>query len=261
MSKKEIKEQKSIIELIKNNYAWVIAIITSLSIVMSYILEFIEYLTGIIYFDYYGLNMNLYQFNDKNFFYSMCLSIIYMFAFYFLLYTYKQLKNNILQKQILKYENAINACIIFLSNYYLVLYLCSNLSKMYKILNFVLFILLEYIFSNILFKETNDKESDEFGASIEYKKLLTDKLKSFVFVLVLLIFCNSIRITMNLKLQTRYRIINDNKVIVYSNNDYSLTIDCKIDNGNLIMYQGTQTKINNFDVYSELKKFQKVEIK
>lgn len=58
-----------------------------------------------------------------------------------------------------------------------------------------------------------------------------------------------------------YRIINNNKVIVYSNSDYYLTLDCEIEDNKLIMYKGKQNKISTEDVYSELIEFDEVIIK
>ena len=53
----------------------------------------------------------------------------------------------------------------------------------------------------------------------------------------------------------------NNKVIVYSTTDYYLTLDCDIDNNELIIYKGSQEKIDNNNIKSQLTKFNKVEIK
>ena len=58
-----------------------------------------------------------------------------------------------------------------------------------------------------------------------------------------------------------YRIINDDKVIVYITNDYYLTLDCEIKDNKITIYKGRQTKINNENVVSELINFDEVKLK
>ena len=52
MSKKE-KENNSIVNLIKENYGWVIAVITVIGIIILNIFRFIEYINALFYFNYY----------------------------------------------------------------------------------------------------------------------------------------------------------------------------------------------------------------
>ncbi len=58
-----------------------------------------------------------------------------------------------------------------------------------------------------------------------------------------------------------YRIINNDKVIVYTTNDYYLILDCEIRNNELIIYKGKQTKINNENVISKLISFDEIKLK
>ena len=57
-SAKETKEvedtEKSLTKIIRENYAWIIAILTLGTVIVSNILKFIEYLTSLTYFQYYG---------------------------------------------------------------------------------------------------------------------------------------------------------------------------------------------------------------
>ena len=72
---------------------------------------------------------------------------------------------------------------------------------------------------------------------------------------------SGIRTQILLDNKRNYRIINGDKVIVYSNNDYYLILDCKKENNNLVIYKGKQEKISNTKVYSVYIEFDTVEIK
>ena len=135
-SAKETKEvedtEKSLTKIIRENYAWIIAILTLGTVIVSNILKFIEYLTSLTYFQYYGLDHNLYNYYDKNFIYSICLSVVFLIAFGFLLYCMKEIKDDFKNNLTLK-----NISIIVLANLYLTIVYCSNLSNTYKLINFV----------------------------------------------------------------------------------------------------------------------------
>lgn len=66
---------------------------------------------------------------------------------------------------------------------------------------------------------------------------------------------------MNLTYQKQYRIIDENKVVVYSTNDYFITLNCEISNNELVIYKGSQEKMENNNIKSQLTKFDKVEVK
>lgn len=255
-SAKETKEvedtEKSLTKIIRENYAWIIAILTLGTVIVSNILKFIEYLTSLTYFQYYGLDHNLYNYYDKNFIYSICLSVVFLIAFGFLLYCMKEIKDDFKNNLTLK-----NISIIVLANLYLTVVYCSNLSNTYKLINFVAFILLEYISSIFIFKKNDDQKVNKKNR----KKFIIDYFKSLVFLIILLILCNSARLYINLQSLTNYRIINDNKVIVYSTNNYYITLDCEINDNQLTIYKGSQEKIENNNIKSQLTKFNKVEIK
>ena len=251
-TKKVEDTEKSLTKIIRENYAWIIAILTLGTVIVSNILKFIEYLTSLTYFQYYGLDHNLYNYYDKNFIYSICLSVVFLIAFGFLLYCMKEIKDDFKNNLTLK-----NISIIVLANLYLTVVYCSNLSNTYKLINFVAFILLEYISSIFIFKKNDDQKVNKKNR----KKFIIDYFKSLVFLIILLILCNSARLYINLQSLTNYRIINDNKVIVYSTNNYYITLDCEINDNQLTIYKGSQEKIENNNIKSQLTKFNKVEIK
>ena len=50
-------------------------------------------------------------------------------------------------------------------------------------------------------------------------------------------------------------------MIVYSTNNYYIALDCEINDNQLTIYKGSQEKIENNNIKSQLTKFNKVEIK
>lgn len=260
MSKKEKKENvskksKSITKLIKDNYAWVIAIATALGVIVINILRFIEYVTANAYFSYYGLNIQLYQYYDQNFLYELCLSIILLCALGSLLYCWKQFTVNLKKIKIFNKTNLYNLALIILSNFYLVFILKIEFKLIW--VYFISLLVIEFIMSCIVFKKDKRNYTENFSLKEEF----TNFIKYLPFVIIIFIVSQFIKIHYELPLKREYRIIDENKVIVYSNNDYYLTLDCEINGETLIIYKGRQNKIDTTNVYSKLDKFKDIEIK
>ncbi len=90
---------------------------------------------------------------------------------------------------------------------------------------------------------------------------LLNSLKILPFYLILLIFTFLLSYDSQIVMNKSYRIINDDKVIVYATNDYYLTLDCEIKDNKITIYKGKQTKISNENVVSELINFDEVKLK
>ena len=54
--------------------------------------------------------------------------------------------------------------------------------------------------------------------------------------------------------------IDNNTVIIYTNEDYYLTLNCEVIKDKIKIYKGTQKKIDNNNIYSEVKKYKDVEL-
>ena len=255
--KEKIKDSKTITELIKENYAWIIAVLGVFGVIILNIFRFVEYITGSAYFSYYGLDINLYKYYDQKFLYELCIYIIFMCAVGSLMYCYKQISYNFKNKIVFSRENFYNFIIIIFSNLYLIFMLKIEFNMMTIIICLLSLIIIESIISYFAFRDKK-KESTE---TITLKQEFINYIKFLPFAIIILMMCQIIRIYSSLSIKSEYRIIEDNKVIVYSNNDYFLTLDCEKDGDNLVIYKGTQTKIDNTSVYSKLEKFKDVKIK
>lgn len=262
MVKKELKQKetnltKTLVELIKNNYTWSIAVITALGIVILNVFKFVEYIIANAYFYYYGLNINLYKYHDQNFLYELCLSVIFVFSFGIILIYYKQLSDNFKNKNYLCKSNLDNILKIIILNIFFVFIENSNNNFISGLVSFVIFVLVEVLISYFLFRK--NKQADINNMSKQ--KILFDFIRSLPLIFIVIICCLTIKTTLNLSLKNQYRIIDENKAIVYTSNDYYLTLNCEILEDKLVLHKGAQTKINNIGVYSELKEFEEVEIK
>lgn len=255
--KEKIKDSKTITELIKENYAWIIAVFGVLGVIILNIFRFVEYITGSAYFSYYGLDINLYKYYDQKFLYELCISIIFMCAVSSLMYCYKQISYNFKNKIVFSKENFYNFTIIIFSNLYLTFMLKIEFNIITIIICLLSLIIIESIISYFAF---NDKKKEP-TETITLKQEFINYVKFLPFAIIILMMCQIIRTYSSLSLKSEYRIIDGNKVIVYSNNDYFLTLDCEKDGDNLVIYKGTQTKIDNTSVYSKLEKFKDVTIK
>ena len=257
MSKKE-KEKSSIVNIIKENYGWFIAVITVIGIVILNIFRFVEYINALFYFNYYGIDINLYKYYNQNFLYSLCLSIIFIIAFAFLLYCFKQIVDNIKNKKYICKQNFINILLIILSNMYLVISTgTQQMNLLSYIVSFIIFIITEIILSILVFK----KLPVDNNQVINKKEIIMESFKKLSFFIILLIISIGIRTYSVLALKNNYRVINDEKLIVYSTIEYYITLDCEINNNELVIYKGTQEKTDTENVYSKLNKFNKIIIK
>ena len=257
MAKKE-KEKNSIVNVIKENYGWVIAVITVIGIVILNIFRFVEYINALFYFNYYGIDINLYKYYDQNFLYSLCLSIIFIIAFVFLLYCFKQIVDNIKNKKYICKQNFINILLIILSNMYLVISTgTQQMNLLSYIVSFIIFIITEIILSILVFK----KLPVDNNQVINKKEIIIETFKKLSFFIILLIISIGIRTYSVLALKNNYRVIKNEKIIVYSTIDYYITLDCEIKDDELTIYKGTQEKIDTENVYSKLNKYNKIIIK
>lgn len=242
-------DKKEILKFMQDNFNWILGIFTGFSMMFINILKFIEYITAISYFYYYGLDMNLYRYNDKGFLYSLCLSslsILVLVSVFFCIY---QIINNMEKKKYITKGNISNFIIIIFLNLYLSLTIGIKTELVFVIIDSILLMVFEIIVFNITIKKENEKPLIE--DILDYIK----KIPILIIIFICLIFFKT---QISLNIINRYRIVDNNKVIVYSNNDYYLTLDCQIKDEQLLIYRGTQEKIENFNIYSEEKKFEKI---
>lgn len=242
-----------IFKFMQKNYGWIVAVITGISVVTSFILRFIKYMYSIYYFSYYGLSYELFNSNELGFLYNFGFSILVLLCFGSLMYCYIQLFN--IKKMKLK-TILCNIFLILISNIIIVASTNVKYSIWQCILNVIGLIIVEIIASTVFSK------MDKKGRNKTYEENnLPNILKIIPFYLILLIFSFLTSYGLNIAMNKSYRIIDNDKVIAYATNDYYLTLDCEIKDNKLTIYKGKQTKINNENIVSELINFDEVNLK
>ncbi len=108
------------------------------------------------------------------------------------------------------------------------------------------------VFKVTIYKKS--KQEDTIKSIINYIKVIP-----FYLFLIILLFSYVYIKSLN-KINT-YRIINDDKVIVYTTSNYYVILDCDIKNDELIIYKGSQMKINNENIETKLMDFNKVKLR
>ena len=243
-----------IFEFLQKNYGWMVAAITGISVATSFILRFIKYIYSSFYFSYYGISYELFNSDDLGFLYNFGFSILILLCFGSLMYCYIQLFN--VKKMKVKGKTILfNIFLIIISNTIVVYSTNVKYSLWQFILNVILLITTEVIVS-IIFWKIDKKEKIKKNDINDFK----NSLKILPFYLFILIFTFLLSYSSEIILNKSYRIINSDKVIVYTTNDYYLTLDCEIKDDKLIIYKGKQTKINNVNIESELINFEEVKL-
>lgn len=242
-----------IFKFMQKNYGWIVAVITGISVVTSFILRFIKYMYSIYYFSYYGLSYELFNSNELGFLYNFGFSILVLLCFGSLMYCYIQLFN--IKKMKLK-TILCNIFLILISNIIIVASTNVKYSIWQYILNVIGLIIVEIIASIVFFKMDKKERNKTYE-----ENNLPNILKIIPFYLILLIFSFLTSYGLNIAMNKSYRIIDNNKVIAYATNDYYLVLDCEIKDNKLTIYKGKQAKINNENIVSELINFDEVNLK
>lgn len=242
-----------IFKFMQKNYGWIVAVITGISVVMSFILRFIKYMYSIYYFSYYGLSYELFNSNELGFLYNFGFSILVLLCFGSLMYCYIQFFN--IKKMKLK-TILCNIFLILISNIIIVASTNVKYSIWQYILNVIGLIIVEIIASIVFFKMDKKERNKTYE-----ENNLPNVLKIIPFYLILLIFSFLTSYGLNIAMNKSYRIIDNNKVIAYATNDYYLVLDCEIKDNKLTIYKGKQAKINNENIVSELINFDEVNLK
>lgn len=245
-----------ILRFIKENYAWVTAVFTGLSVVLSFLLKFMKYLFSYFYFFYYGLSYEFINENDVSFIYNFGLGVLFAACFLSLIFCYLQLFGMLKNKLTLK-TIIINICIIFFSNVIIISSLNISFFSIQFLLNMIVLIVFEILISFRFRKKFKKKVDHKCDKEIS----LVDYLKIFPFYLLLMIFLFLFIYSLEIIPNKTYRIINDDKVIIYVTKDYYLLLDCEIIDTKLVIYKGNQTKINNNNIKDKTFSFDVVELK
>lgn len=249
--------ENKIFTFLQKNYGWIVALLTGIGVIMSFVLRFIKYIYSMLYFDYYGISYGFFDIEELGLLYDFSLSILMVLCFYSLFYCYKQFYD--LFKNKIKFNTKIlNVFLILVSNFFIALSSGIKNIGWQLLINMILLIVVEVVVTIIIsIFIKNDKEKVDKTD----KNDLLNTLKIMPFYLMLLVIIFSGNYLYSLYNAKSYKIINNDKVIVYTTKDYYLILDCEIEDNKLTIYKGNQTKINNENVESKLINFDEIKIK
>ncbi len=247
------QEDNKLIVFIKENCTWIIAIITALSLAISYVLKFTEYITSVFYFNYFEIDIGLYRYNDIGFLYNIFLSFVFLLLFISNLICWWQLSEN-------RKGKIVNILVFFLSNIFIIFLFNKNLNFINGLISFILLSIIEKVLVLAIKKMYFKYEK---SAKELIKESIINCLKVIPVIIIIVILLLGFKTSNYLSNLKRYRVIDNNKVVVYSNNDYYIILDCEIieKENKLIIHKGEQTKIENTNISSKKIKFDNVELK
>lgn len=221
---------------------------------------FIDYISQMIWFDYWSIDKAFFNQNLSNitnnliYYFFVTLILLFPFIKYFKNLYYKEklssrIKSYILFTVIYTFFFIQNTAIFNSKNeeflvYFFCLLLCLKLMKIYiyKIIKFI------------------DKMKEKDYIFITYREIIENILIFFVAIFI------SFSLIGLLKpfLKRDYKIIdNDNScnTILYSTQDYYIVAECKIEQNDLIIYKDLQRKIDNYDIAYQTRNFNSIKIK
>lgn len=248
-------------EILKNLSA-ILGILTILMSGLVIVYRFLVYLFEIQLFNYWSIDYSFYNnkisiIDDLMFdFVIVCIGVF----FCSLMISVRNKKLNNLDK--IKYWFAILSM-------FAVCYIILGLKEFLKFnFNFSLIIIhtfcLIIAFVCLMFFS---KKLENFYS--RWKENKNNEISSKNIITEILIFINSLFVSViilgfvNVYVNKDYKIImndsNQCNVILYSTKDYYIVADCKIDDKNLTVYNSeTQRKIDNYNIISKWKKFEKI---
>ncbi len=252
IKKNDNDNESELIVFLQKNYAWIATFTTGATIIITLILNFISYLQVSSYFAYFGLNMAFADYKDMGLVYETCFSFLLLICFYVTCYSLINIGKNFKFDRIkyLLFDGILiiaSNAIICITNYF-------NVPSSSRLVNFLILLFLEItlgFFMNIIIK--NDVKSSK--KSSDFPILY---IKIFPFLIVLLIFSSIITMQLNYYNKKEFRIIDDDKVILYSTSEYYIISNCKIDNEEITIETNRQEKISTLNIKTETKKFGKV---
>ncbi len=247
---KIFSKENNFIKIMREDYKWILPIVAAIPVCLTAILKFIEYIHAISYTNYYGIDIEFYNFYSKSFMYSLLLSIIYMIPILLSLYAIWEMKNIKKIKKGDKLETFFFDLILTL-----IVNSVASLVSMnnFDWITFIVLILVSYFIEYVCVLII-EHEEDEHG---DWKKYIF-QLTGAIFILVVILSFKTFGEEM---LRRSYRMTSDDRVVIYVDTEYYLTMNCEISDGNkLIIYKGTQTKIDSLDVMTKLRRFDSVEV-
>ena len=242
------------------NIATILQILTVALTGLTLFCTFIDYISQMIWFDYWSIDKSFFNQNlsniTNNLIYYFFVFIILLFPFikYFKIRYYKEKLNSYIKLFVLftaiypfffiQNTSSFNSKNEELLVYFSGLILCLALMTIYidKIIKFV------------------DKTKEKDYIFVTYREIIENILIFFVAIFISFSLIGLFKAIF----KRDFKVIdNDNScnAILYSTQDYYIVAECKIEQNDLIIYKDLQRKIDNYDIAYQTRNFNSIKIK
>ena len=262
-------------EKVKFNISNIVSIATFIGAVIVLIQKLTEYIRWSASAVVYGTEISLYQYSETNLFYNLLIIVVYIITALPLGMYIEKLRLNFSRKEsfIKNKKTRLNIMYIslfglFFSSFITVLdgvgYTIMEIFA-YIFMKFLLLLLVSILIAysaKCIGDESMEvsvfKKSRIIEETLEFViKIITGTCVTLVVIMLVIWTCSYC----SLKVKTKYYVVDDNKAVVYISPTYYIVLDCEINDGNIILYKGKQTKIDTINTHTVLHKFEKIDFK
>lgn len=262
---KVTEEIKFWIKLLKENIGWFSATVTAVVASGAFFIQINSYLIYSFLSLNYGLSKEFFSYN-----YLSGLSQVLILGFIISLimvwyFSCKHLFKNVLFSKNKKFWKSDVVVIFAFSIILFGLFYIFKVNVLFSIIfsivvQIVLYFIIKLFF--FLLRESENNEPDDLNATfIEFKH----GMKIMPIIMLFTIIITGVSSLSQYASQKNYKIVlnkeNSCQAIIYTTKDYYLTLDCAINDKNLTLYRGTETKIATDNVKTKQITFDNVHIK
>jgi hypothetical protein len=246
-----MKKQKTLVDFIRGNYNWLIALTTVVALITSQIIRFVNYIKFEMYKGYFGLDITNINYGTSDLIYGTIISAMLLACFYSMLFCYKEIIPNLKNK---KYGFLyINIVIILFVNYFFIIF---NTQAKFNIKEYIILICAEVLI--LIFSSKMRKKYIDVIDKIKNKEDLKNYAIIMPFTFIFFILSISYLSIPNYNKNTEFRIINNNQVVVYYDDTDYIVLNCEIKGVSIKIYYGTQKRISSLDTETKKIKFDTV---
>lgn len=244
------------LKIIKDNYSWFIAILTLIAIATSQLIRFLNYIKISIFNDYFGLSLSSASYNSSDLFYDSIIGIVFLFCLYSMMLLYREVVIDYRNKNYI-FLLFKSLTILFVNTIYLGIINKMNINIVdLTVLIFfevIIILIIEKIFEKYRLFEKNITKDN-------FKIFIKNYFLFLPFALVMLLLCTTFLFKLNIQRIDKFRIIDENLVVLHYDGDNYIVMECEIINDTIKIYYGTQKRINSLNIETDFRQFSEVKV-
>lgn len=255
-----------LLDWFKQNYGWISSLFAIFGTLTGFIIRLNDYLNYTFICSYFGLSKEYYYVNELSLFFTIGMGMLVLFLIVSAIYCYYHFWKCIFKKK----KGIISDIFVtfFINAIFVYIFHYNYLFSFEFAIAFLTITALSYLFSVIIYLFINRKNKSKSKKHNNYEDNTEDFInycKKMPWLIIFVILLTSFFEYQSIVLNNNYVMVNSDeicKAIVYTTPDYYLTLDCKItDDNRLIIYKGSQMKLETNNVKTKLITFKSVSIK